>query len=111
MTVELMARNPDGPLFRNCEGKKIEFGSFGRWFGKLRILANKSLPHDKQLEEKHVLYAMRRSFILNQYNNTLNMSIVSEMVGCSIPVMEKHYLYLNRSPAEWQEVILKLLAK
>jgi integrase len=96
LTRELVARHPEGPLFRNSRGKPWTRNAVRIRFRNLR----KKHPTLKGV----IAYAYRHSFTTNALENGVGVAQVAELLGhTDTQMVMRHYSHLNQRVTHMRE--------
>jgi integrase len=89
ITVRLAAKYPNGPLFRNSEGRGWTADAINCRFGRLR----------KKLGIKACLYTLRHTWATKMLMRGVDSITVAALMGHTDPTMlARHYAHVGRSP-------------
>jgi integrase len=95
----LMAKNPEGPIFRNHRKKPWNRNAIRCRFRVLR----KRFPEFGHFTS----YSYRRAFITDALVNGVEIAKVAELVGTSINMVMRHYSQLQERTAHMREMASK----
>jgi integrase len=101
LTKRLMAKQPDGPLFRGLRGKRpFTRNGIRCRFKRLR----QKLPHLKGL----IAYAYRHSFATDALVNGVGIAQVAELLGhTSTEMVMRHYSHIAGKVDHMREAAMK----
>jgi len=103
LTRSLMAKYPDGPLFRGMRGKAFSKNAIRIRFRRLR----KKLPH----LEHFSAYAARHTFATDALVNNVGLAQVAELLGHTSTVMvSKTYAHLSGKVAHMRAAAAKAIS-
>jgi integrase len=99
ITKRLMAKNPDGPIFRNRRGQPWNASATNCRFRRLK----------ETLGEKFCVYLFRHTRTTKALEAGLSTETVRELMGHQdARMLEKHYSHLSQNPAFLREQIQKI---
>jgi integrase len=86
MTRRLVERRPEGPIFRNRNGKP--------WTRQALTARFRALGEAVGIEDL-TAYAVRHGFITDALARGVPVAVVAELCGTSIQTIERHYNHMN----------------